>query len=146
MSSKSPHNAIRALEGRPGAEYDEETFVHLLALERARAERAGQRVRLLLVTLEPTPGRPVPITLQTAARIFDGLKLLLRDTDVVGWYEQGRVAGAVLTAPADETELEASSVVEQRIGSGLRERLSSKIADELRVRVTQHGPRRVVRK
>jgi hypothetical protein len=145
MPSKNHNHSIRALGGQPGGPYDEETFLHLLTLERARAERANERLRLLLVTIEPAAGRPVTIAEASGVRIVDGLKLLLRDTDVVGWYERGRVVGAVLGVLSDEVGSEASSVIEQRVGDGLRKRLPARIAVSLRVRVTQHGPRRVAK-
>ena len=137
-----PH--IRALECAPGAEYDEETFLYFLAIERARAERANHRIRLLLATLEPVPGKPVPIPRTSATKLFEGLRLSLRDTDIMGWYEQDRVAGAVLSAPADPTGWESHDNIEQRVGDGLRRRLPARVAGTLRVRVVQHGPRRIV--
>ena len=85
---------IRALECPPGAEYDEETFLYFLALGAgARRSRSNHPLRLLLATLEPVPGKPVPIPRASAARLFEGLRLSLRDTDVMGWYRQDRVAG-----------------------------------------------------
>jgi len=143
MAKPEQPKSIRALNGRAGIEYDEETFLHLLTIERARAERANQRLRLLLVTLEPVAGKPAPIPAAGAARLFEGLRQLLRDTDIVGWYDQGRVAGAVLTAPADAPGFETSGVIQQRVGDGLRQRLPASLAGSLRVRVTQHGPRRL---
>ena len=135
--------AIRALECRPGAEYDEETFLYFLAIERARAERSHRQLRLLLATLEPVPGKPVPITRASAAKLFEGLRLSLRDTDIMGWYEQDRVAGAVLSAPVDAAGWETPGPIEERVGEGLRRRLPAKVAGSLRVRVVQHGPRRI---
>jgi hypothetical protein len=134
---------IRALECPPGAEYDEETFLYFLSMERARAGRANYQLRLLLATLEPVPGRPIQIPRASAARLFDGLRLSLRDTDITGWYRQDHVAGAVLGAPADAPEWETPGPIEQRVGEALRRRLPSKLAGSLRVRVVQHGPRRV---
>ena len=112
-------------------------------MERARAERANYRLRLLLATLEPVPGRPIQIPRASAARLFDGLRLSLRDTDIMGWYRQDHVAGAVLSAPADAPGWETPGPVEQRVGEGLRRRLPAKLAGSLRVRVVQHGPRPV---
>ena len=143
MAEKTRPKSIRALEGGPGAAYDEETFLHLLAIERARADRSGQRLRILLATVEPIAGKPVTIPPASAAKIFDGLRDLLRETDIMGWYEQTRVVGAVLSAPGDEPGFETASLVEQRVEAGLRKRLPSALARNLRVRVTQHGPRRV---
>jgi len=134
---------IRALECRPGAEYDEETFLYFLAIERARAERANRRLRLLLATLELVAGKPDPIRPSDAARLFEGLRLSLRDTDVTGWYRQDRVAGAVLCEPPGALVCEMSDLIEQRVGEGLRQRLPSSVARSLRVRVVHQGPRRL---
>ena len=143
MSNQGRPRSIRALESPPGAEYDEETFLHFLAIERARAERSNQRMWLLLATLEPVAGKPIPIPPASATRLFKGLRLSLRDTDIMGWYRQDHVVGAVLGAHADEPEGETSDLIERRVGAGLRERLPANIARGLRVRVTQQGPRRL---
>jgi hypothetical protein len=145
MPNQDRPKSIRALERSPGAEYDEETFHHLLAMERARTERSSQRLRLLLVTLEPVPGKPVPIVPASAARLFESLRLSLRETDIVGWYRQDRVAGAVLSARADSPGFETSGLIEQRVGDGFRERLPSRVSRGLRVRVTEQGPRRLAK-
>jgi hypothetical protein len=145
MPNQDHRRSIHALECPPGTEYDERTFQYLLAMERARAERSNRRVRLLLVTLEPVPGASVPISRASAARLFQGLRALLRDTDIMGWYRQDLVAGAVLCARGDAPEEETSRLIAQRVTEGLRQRLPGKIARSLRVRVTQQGPRRVVK-
>jgi len=146
MSKKHDSKAIRALQGRPGAEYDQETFLHLLSIEQARAERANQRVRLLLATLEPVPGKPVEIPPSTAVKLFEALRVLLRDTDFMGWYRQSYVAGAVLSSTANGADYETSALIEQRVRDGLRKHLPAKTAGSLRARVTQHGPRRIVKR
>ena len=146
MPNQPRHKAIRALERAPGTEYDEETFHHLLAMEQARADRMNQRLRLLLATLEPLPGKPAPISPARAVRLFEGLRLSLRETDIMGWYRQDRVAGAILTARPDAADSETMDLIEQRVGKGLRERLPSSVATGLRVRVAEQGPKRVVKR
>ena len=141
MSNQGPYGSIRTLECPPGTEYDEETFVYFLAIEQARTELVNHPTRLLLATLEPVPGQPAPIPPASATRLFEGLRLSLRDTDVMGWYRQGRVAGAVLAAGDDAPEM--SGLIEQRVGDTLRQRLPSNAARSLRVRVVQQGPLRV---
>ena len=145
MSNPQSRRPIRALERPPGTEYDEETFLYFLTMERARAGRSSQRLRLLLVTLEPVPGKPGPILPASAARLFKALKVLLRDTDIMGWYRQDLVAGAILSARADTPEEETSSLIEERVREGLLDRLPSSITRSLRVRITQQGPRRLVK-
>jgi hypothetical protein len=142
MSNQGPHGQIRALECPPGAEYDEETFLYFLAMARARTERSHSPLRLLLATLEPSPGRPVPMPPASATRLFEGLRVAVRETDVVGWYRQDRVAGAVLIARAGTPGTEAWDILERRVDEALRKRLPSNAARSLRVRVVQPEPRR----
>lgn len=122
--------------------YDEDAFLYFLDLERARAERANLGLALLFATLEPVPGKPEPIPAASAARLFDGLKQSLRETDVTGRYRQGRVAGAVLTADAGPPGPGDSAVIERRVREGLGRQLRSKAARSLRVRIVQLNPRR----
>jgi hypothetical protein len=126
-----------ALESAPGKEYDEDAFLYFLAVERARAHRSNRPLRLLLASLEPVPGKPVPIPPATASRLFRALRLSLRETDVMGWYRQHRVAGALLTEHADRPEVDVSGVIRKRVGQALSQRLPARIAGGLRVRVIQ---------
>ena len=142
MSKPGRGESKLALECPPGSVYDEDTFGYLLEIERARAERSDHPVRLLFATVEPVPGEPVPISPSSATKLFAGLKQSLRETDVMGWYRQDRVAGAVLSARAGTPRPGVSDLVEQRVGERLRQRLPSRIARSLRVRVIQQGPRR----
>ena len=145
MSTQYVHETIRLLDCPSGAEYDEETFLYFLGLERASAERSNRPLPLLLATLEPIRGIPVPIPPKSAAKLFGALKQSLRDTDIAGWYRQGQVVGAVLRTRADADEREASDIIERRIEAGLKERLPSHVTRGLRVRVTQQGPQRIAR-
>ena len=125
----------RLLECPQGSEYDEEAFRYFLSIEKARAERARKPIRVLLASFEPAPDQPAAFPRGLAAQVFDGLRLTLRDTDVVGWHEQDRVAAAVMhmdVGPA--TDLTA---FERRIESGLRRRLPNHLARNLRLRVVQ---------
>jgi len=142
MSDRFGEGPKGALEPPPGGEYDEDTFLYLLDVEWARAERSNRPLRLLFATMESSPGQAVPIPPESATRLFRDLRLALRDTDVMGWYRQGRVASAVLTAGDEAPGADMSTGIEQRIGDGLRQRLPSKIARSLKVRVVQLEPRR----
>jgi hypothetical protein len=145
MSNQTRSGPLRSLECPPGTEYDEEAFLYFLALEQSRAARMRQPLPVLLATLEPEPGRPATLTRADAAKLFNGLRASIRDTDVMGWYRQGRVAGVVLSAPASSPDTASTPPVpvEQRIGDGLRKALPAKLARTLQVRlVQQQGPRR----
>ena len=129
--------ADAALQCRPGRAYDEGAFLYFLDVERSRANRSNHALRLLLVTVEPAPGKPVPMGKGTATRLFAGLRASLRETDVMGWYRQDRVAGAVLSARTDAPGNGTSRIIRQRVGEGLRRRLPLAVVRNLRVRVIE---------
>jgi hypothetical protein len=72
-----------------------------------------------------------------AAKLFSGLWRCLRETDLVGWYREDRVAGAVLTQVEDGLRSEATRAARERIGTALCQDLSADVARRLRVRVYQ---------
>ena len=127
--------STRQLECPQGSEYDEEAFMYFLGIERARAERAHQPVGVLLASLEPVPNQPAVFPHASAQKVFAGLRLTLRDTDVVGWYRQDHIAGAVLTFPP--TTGSDVAMFERRIETALRRRLPAPLAQRLRLRVVQ---------
>ena len=127
--------STRLLECPQGSEYDEEAFMYFLGIERARAERAHQPVRVLLASLEPVPNQPAGFPHASAQKVFAGLRLTLRDTDVVGWYRQDHIAGAVLTFPA--TAGADVTTFERRIETALRRRLPAPLAERLQLRMVQ---------
>ena len=139
MANQHRPRPIRVLDCPVGTEYDEETFRYFLTIEQARAARASHPLRILLATLEPTPGKAVPFPRAGAVRLFDALRLALRDTDVMGWYQQDRVAGAVLTVPPGAPGAELTSQLERRVGEALRRRMPRTLAPALRVRVVQRS-------
>jgi hypothetical protein len=140
MANQHRLRSIRVLDCPSGSEYDEETFRYFLGIEQARAARANHPLRLLLATLETSPGQTVPFTKAGASRLFDALRLALRDTDVMGWYRQSHVAGAVLTVPVVSRGAELSEHLERRIGEEVRRRMPSNIARLVRVRVINRAP------
>jgi hypothetical protein len=142
MSNTIRLGPARTLDCSQGMACDEDAFQYFLDLERARAGRSNHPLRLLFATIESAPGKPAPIPAPKAARLFQGMRESLRETDVVGWYRQGRVAGAVLTSRPDAQGSGMSELIEQRVGDGLRQGLPAKIASGLRVRVVQLGPQR----
>ena len=76
MPNQHRPKPIRVLDCPVGTEYDEETFTYFLGIEQARAARDGHQLRLLLATIEPTPGHSVPFPRAGAVRFFDALRLV----------------------------------------------------------------------
>ena len=130
-----------ALEGRLGQAYNEEAFRYFLGIERRRSERSGRPLLVALVDLKAQPDTSARIDPILGSRLFSGLWICLRETDLVGWYREERVAGAVLTQPGDELQTDICPPIGQRIRGALCNVLPSDVARRLRVRVYRLQPR-----
>jgi len=119
-------------DGEPGRVYDEEVFHYFLAIERKRSERSHSSFSLLLVELKKEAGVRKRIARDVADRLFPGLWLCLRETDFVGWYREGWVAGAVLTQLAHTPAPDFTRQLSQRPSRVLRALLPD-VADFLQV-------------
>jgi hypothetical protein len=135
VANRRPYGV--ALEGRLGQAYNEETFRYFLTIERKRAARAQRPLLLLLLHLRPAADEGLEIDEPLAARVFSGLWVCLRESDIVGWFSDGRVVGAVLTPAEDRLEPGAATHVRQRVLRALADGLSSDVARRFRVRVYQ---------
>jgi hypothetical protein len=125
-----------AAEDPTGRSYDEDMFRYFLALERKRFDRSRRPFLLLLVEARKRADEAAqPFEARVAAQIFDVLWQTVRDTDFVGWYRGGRVAGAVLTQAADGSLANAAEVVRDRVVDALCETVAPKIARRLQLRV-----------
>jgi hypothetical protein len=130
-----------AVEGRLGPAYNEEAFRYFLRADQKRAEASGRPFLLLLVNLKKRPGESTRVEPSIAGRIFEGLSLCLRDTDLIGWFREERTAAAVLHVAEGPTP-EASRQLATRVTANLCAGLTADVARRLRVRV-HRLPRRV---
>ena len=124
-----------ALTGH-GEAYNEQAFHHFLSIERKRSEASSRPFLLLLVEFDKHLGLPVPIGHDVASRLFAALAASLRDTDVIGWYREQRIAGAVLTdlGEAPQTIMPA---ITQRVRAFLQCDLPGGLASLVQVRLYQ---------
>jgi hypothetical protein len=130
-----------AMQGQLGKAYTEQAFRHLLEVERARAGRSERELRLVLVTVRNgQPGTVERLRPSVASRIFEGLWLTVREMDLVGWFRDGRVAGAVLAERA-AGDAATSAAIQRRVGEVLVQKLPPQVASRLRVRIVNVAPR-----
>ena len=73
----------------------EAAFQRMVTLERKRTERSGKPCLLML--LDAGDGLLTERKRQLLEKIIAALLAFTRETDVTGWYKQGRVAGAIFT-------------------------------------------------
>ena len=82
--------------------HSEAAFHYFLDIECARAVRSTRRSVLLRVDLKDADGASCWMSDATSERLCLALAESLRETDFIGWYEDQRVAGAVLTEVTEE--------------------------------------------
>lgn len=126
------------MDGRLRVAYGEEAFGYLLSIEQARSERSGRTFFLLLVDVTEPSGASARIDPTIAERLFVRLQSCLRETDFVGWYREGRVAGAVLTESRSRLRADVDLLVGERVRDALCECFPAHVAGRLRVCVHQY--------
>ena len=123
------------LEGRKGRAYNEAAFLHFLDVERARASRGTRASRLLLVRLA-SQGFAAPDLNGHSRALLNSLLEAVRDTDVVGWVREGRLAGAILADKVGTSETAVAAGLD-RVKATLRQVLPAGLARRVRVKVTR---------
>jgi len=130
-----------ATEGRFFQAYNQEAFRYFLALERERAQRSSRSLLLLLARVTgPSPARQRTMDAAVAEKLFSGLWLSTRETDFIGWFHEGRIAGAVLTQRPDASSGDMSREIHARVSRVLNETLPRRARHQLRLRVFQLKP------
>jgi hypothetical protein len=120
--------------------YNEEAFWYLLRVERRRSERSRRPFLLVLVVLPNEPGARVRILQPFVDKVFSGLFRVLRETDVIGWYREGQIAGAVLSGQGDAAWTDISARIIERVTDALSHALSAPTSQRLQVRAYQIQP------
>jgi hypothetical protein len=128
------------LQDGAGQAYHEEAFHHFLEMERKRSEASNRPFLLLLVDFKRRVGRDTSLDTVTEPMLFSTLSGCLRETDFVGWYRDGRVAGAVLTQHGEPEGDDIPELVRQRVAEELGRQLPFHVARDLQVRVYQLSP------
>ena len=118
--------------------YNEAAFRYFLAIDRSRLRRLERSIVLVLVSVRQGAGRSAPIADTHAAALFDGLAGSVREVDFIGWYQHGRVAGAVLPQ-AGLASREERRLIAGRIGASLQRCLPRDITPRLHVRAVCLG-------
>jgi lipopolysaccharide/colanic/teichoic acid biosynthesis glycosyltransferase len=110
----------------------EKEFVRALRLERRRSERSGRPFLMMLLEA----GGMLRTDGAGSVREILATSLLAhtRDTDVVGWYQDGAVLGVLYTEIC-ETPAKAESTLRQKISTVLSQRLTPKQAENIRISI-----------
>jgi hypothetical protein len=125
------------LEGRPAHVYNERAFRYFLSIEVKRSERTGRPFALLLLEWNAQRRLRSSLDSELATRLFSGLSLCLRETDFVGWYQEGTVAAAVLTHLGDTPGADITHQIRRRFNQAAFTALVPEIAEDFVLRVYQ---------
>ena len=96
--TNEPNFADPLLETAPAVErtpLDEETFRGMIAIERKRTERS--KAPFLLMLLEAVNDENANKNRTTLRNVMSALLSSSRDTDLIGWYQEGVIVGAMFT-------------------------------------------------
>ena len=116
-----------------GKVYHETAFRHLLNNEAARSQRSGLAYHVLLLSQDTADGTMRPLDVKVAASVAKGFKNCLRDTDYIGWYQEGHVIGGVLTAMGKEFGPDHIEDLTARIVDMLGSELGEKEAGDFQI-------------
>lgn len=110
---------------------EEATFRQMIAVERKRTERSKSPFLLMLLEAESTEGR------KDEAKTLDCImKTLLsssRDTDLIGWYKDRTILGAIFTGLVVNDRRSVLDTFLTKINNTLREELTSAQFGQVRI-------------
>ncbi len=101
----------------------QDAFLQMLRLERRRTERSGRPFILVLISGEDLQGTT---SSHWADDVATALSACIRETDVLGWYEQQAFLGLLMTEILDASSGTIEAIV-QRISQALQGRVPSEI-------------------
>jgi exopolysaccharide biosynthesis polyprenyl glycosylphosphotransferase len=112
--------------------YEELDFLHLLYLERRRSERFRRPLCLVLVERAGfgdavTPGN-------TLQQIYDQLRGSIRETDIIGWYNQSSML-AIMFPDLSSVDTAIVNALEARVSNAVSLALPAEIANSIRMSV-----------
>ena len=109
----------------------EDVFRRILRCERKRVERSGRRILLMLLRLESVP--PTSQRERTLSEIVSALSGATRETDIVGWYQEGAILGVIFTELGDGNWEAMQDSTLTKVNASLRARLSPEQVDRIHI-------------
>jgi exopolysaccharide biosynthesis polyprenyl glycosylphosphotransferase len=111
----------------------EEAFHAMLTIERRRAERSGKPFALMVIDTRAVHknGNATSFVAQLTTAICEAT----RETDFVGWYEEGAVLAVIFTEINLDEQNPVREILDSKIAKALHERLDQQAASSLVVSV-----------
>jgi lipopolysaccharide/colanic/teichoic acid biosynthesis glycosyltransferase len=131
---KQQNSADPLLDVNPAVDrtpLDEETFRRMIAIERKRTERSMSP--FLLILLECVGAQSVKKHKATLNSATSALLLSSRDTDLVGWYKNEEIVGAMFTGLVVNDKREVLDTFLTKVTKTLRSELSEEQFNQIRI-------------
>jgi lipopolysaccharide/colanic/teichoic acid biosynthesis glycosyltransferase len=113
--------------------FKEETFHAMLTHERRRAERSRKPFVLILLDLHAVPKKDSGAA--SIERLTSVVCEATRETDLIGWYEEGLILGVIFTEVTLEGKNPAAEVLHSKVVTILRDNLDHRVASNLAISV-----------
>lgn len=111
----------------------EESFHSMVTLERRRAERS--RRPFVLMLLDAAAVLEDKNADRFISRVISVLLKSTRETDLVGWYENGSMLGVIFTEISLQSENPITAILHSKISSALHDELTREVASRLAITV-----------
>ena len=96
----------------------EKQFLQMLSRERKRSERSRKHLLLMLIDSEVLPkSKNDKIVL---GQIADAVSRVVRETDLIGWFDEGSVIGVIFTELGSADVGSAFKIIEAKVKTGLQ--------------------------
>jgi lipopolysaccharide/colanic/teichoic acid biosynthesis glycosyltransferase len=132
--NNAPHADDPLLESEPVLKrtpLDEATFRQMIAIERKRTERSKAPFVLMLLEADSDEGsKKARATLGTVTK---ALLASSRDTDLIGWYQEGITLGAIFTGLVVSDKRTILETFLAKINATLKEELTEDQFNKLRI-------------
>jgi lipopolysaccharide/colanic/teichoic acid biosynthesis glycosyltransferase len=102
---------------------DEDTFRRMIAIERKRTERS--QTPFLLMLLELTNNESPEKNRGTLEAIVSAMMSSSRDTDIIGWYKDRAIVGALFTGLVGNDKTSIADMIVGRVSVTLQDELTS---------------------
>jgi len=112
----------------------ETTFHALLTHERRRAERSRKPFVLMLLELHALHAKSVAASF--SERVSLAITGATRETDLIGWYEQGRILAVIFAELNVEENVPVAELLRSKVETVLRDSVGAKAA--ARIVITTH--------
>lgn len=132
--TNEPNFADPLLETTPAVErtpLDEETFRGMIAIERKRTERS--KAPFLLMLLEAVNDENANKNRTTLRNVMSALLSSSRDTDLIGWYQEGVIVGAMFTGLVVNDRRAILDTFLTKVTANLRDELSEEQFNQVRI-------------